>query len=350
MRLLVLSDSFNGYGAEHILKWLGNGLCDSGFEVSFCSIFDQGRDKGLTDRAHYYEMRFPKEVYDISYFLKGMIYLRKLKKKDNFDCILTFHTNPYLMALLAKPFSGIKTIHSERDNPYNRNTLATKFKMWTYRYAQKIVFQTEGARAFFDQGIKDKSVIIPNPISIPKACWRGEGAHTIASVGRLFIRFKRQDVLLEAFNRVLESYPNYKLVLYGDGPDSEKIKRIVASLGIKDHVCFKGKVSNVMDCLIDEEIFVLSSDSEGMPNALMEAMALGMPVVSTDCEPGGAKALIDNGVNGLLVSRSSVDELAAALVVNYADVLLAADSAGIDTVNDTAECKRIFAAEFQFDR
>ena len=312
--ILILSDSFNGYGAEHILKWLGNGLCEHGYEITFCSIFDQEKSFDLNGKAEYYQMHFSFRVFDRNYFLKGVKKLFALNKRSHFDYVITFHTNPFLMALLGKRFCGYKIIHSERDNPYNRDTIASKVKMWLYRYADIVVFQTRGAQQFFDNKTIKKSVIIPNPITIPSLQWSYSGNCTIASVGRLDMRYKRQDVLLDAFKKLLSYFPDYKLVLYGDGCDRHNLEIYAKSLGIESNVIFKGKVSNVMAQLVEDDLFVLSSDSEGMPNALMEAMALGMPVVSTDCEPGGARALIDDGVNGLLVERSSVDDLASAII------------------------------------
>lgn len=312
-RILVLSDSFYGYGAEHILKWLGNMLYQHSYDVTFCAIFDQERNSELDVRAYYHQMSFARNVYDKNYFLKGVRFLRNICKGKRYDYVITFHTNPFLMALLARPFCGFKILHSERDNPYARDTFVSKAKMWLYRYADKVVFQTEGAQQFFDKKTIRKSTIIPNPIVIPELRWSGFDVKTIVSVGRLHIIFKRQDVLLKAFRKVLDIYPDYKLVLYGDGPDRETLEQQAKDLFMDENVVFKGKVPNVTEKLANEGIFVLSSDSEGMPNALMEAMALGMPVISTDCEPGGANALIDNEVNGLIVKRSDVDVLFCAI-------------------------------------
>lgn len=312
--ILILSDSFNGYGAEHILKWLGNSLYEAGLNVTFCSIFDTEKNKELNEEVEYYQMCFPKDIYDKYYFLKGICFIRNLCEKRHFDYLVTFHTNPFLMAFLAKPFGSYKIIHSERDNPYARNTKATHFKMWLYRFADRVVFQTRGAQEYFDKRTQKESVIIANPIEIPDFKWEGECSKTISTVGRLWILFKRQDILIEAFRKVLEKYPDYKLKLYGDGQDRGKLESMVEKYGIAANVFFLGKVNNVQNHLKDDEIFVLTSDSEGMPNALMEAMALGMPVISTDCEPGGARALINDGVDGFLVKRSSVDGLTTSLL------------------------------------
>ena len=311
--ILILSDSFYGYGAEHMLKWLGNTLCQKGFNVSFCSIFDKERDKELDSNARYLPMLIPSRVYDLNYFIKGVKQLRNICNRHAIDVVITFHTNPFLMALLAKPFCRYKTLHSERDNPYARNTTASRFKSWLFRYSDRIVFQTKGAQNFFDWKTVHKSVIIPNPVFIPDFEWQQGFKKTIVTVGRLDVRYKRQDLLIDAFAEILCDFPEYQLVLYGEGKDREYLESKSKELNIQRNVIFAGKVSGIMSKLCREGVFVMTSDSEGMPNALMEAMAIGMPVISTDCEPGGARALITNDVDGILIKRSSKNELVLAL-------------------------------------
>ena len=318
--ILLLSDSFIGYGAEHILRWLGNKLCENGNKVVFCSIFDSDRPQGLSEGAYSYQMGFDWWKYDVHYFFAGARFLRKICKSENVDYVITFHTNPFLLALIARLFSSFKILHSERDNPYVRDTIATKFKMRLYRYADKVVFQTEGAKLFFDKKTQRKSTIIPNPVEIPGMQWLNlSSAKTLVSVGRLDIRFKRQDLLLNAFSIIIKDFPGYRLRFYGDGIHRKQLEEQAVELGVSDKVDFLGKVSGVTAHLINEGVFVMTSDSEGMPNSLMEAMALGMPVISTDCEPGGARALIDDGVNGYITERSSVEDLVRVLRIVLAD-------------------------------
>lgn len=318
--ILLLSDSFVGYGAEHILRWLGNKLCENGNKVVFCSIFDSDKPQGLSEGAHNYQMRFEWWKYDVHYFVKGARFLKRICKSENVDYVITFHTNPFLLALIARLFSSFKILHSERDNPYARDTMATKIKMWLYRYADKVVFQTEGAKQFFDKKTQRKSTIIPNPVEIPEFQWLNlSSAKTLVSVGRLDVRFKRQDLLLDAFSIINKEYPCYRLRFYGDGIHRKQLEEKAVVLGISEKVDFLGKVRGVKEHLKNEGVFVMTSDSEGMPNSLMEAMALGMPVISTDCEPGGARALIDDGVDGYITERSSVEDLVRVLRIVLAD-------------------------------
>jgi glycosyltransferase involved in cell wall biosynthesis len=120
--------------------------------------------------------------------------------------------------------------------------------------------------------------------------------------------------MLEAFKQVVEKHPEYTLKFFGDGPDEEKMKSYAEELGISQNVCFCGRSDNILEDISHSEIFVLSSDYEGIPNSLLEAMSLGLPCVSTDCSPGGARMLIKDGENGLLVPRGDEDALASAIL------------------------------------
>ena len=186
--------------------------------------------------------------------------------------------------------------------------------MKLYRFATKIVFQTEGARDFFGDAIKKKSVLIPNPVTIPDIQWSYSFAKkTIVSVARLDVRYKRQDLLLKAFSIISSQCHDWKVVFYGDGNDKCVLEQMAKDLNVYDRIIFKGKTDNVHEKIVQDGVFVLTSDTEGIPNALMEAMALGMPVITTDCEPGGARMLVENGYNGLMINRGDIDGLKNAL-------------------------------------
>ena len=125
----------------------------------------------------------------------------------------------------------------------------------------------------------------------------------MSTLGRLDIFQKRQDVLIKAFYLFHNNHPDYKLEIWGDGAqqDEEKIKRLISSLKLDNYVIMKGVTNTPSKSIMDSRFFVLSSDFEGIPNALIEAMSLGLPCISTKCSPGGAELLITNSRNGLLV-------------------------------------------------
>ena len=178
------------------------------------------------------------------------------------------------------------------------------------------VFQTEEAKDWYGKAIgKAKVQIIPNAINpdFIKEPYRNDRKKTIVTAGRLTEQ-KNHVLLLKAFAKICQKFPDYQLVIYGGGGNlKNKIVETVKQLNIEDRVIMPGYTTNIGDKIKDASLFVLSSDFEGMPNALMEAMALGLPCVSTDCKGGGARFLIDNEKNGLLTPIGDVAALAKAI-------------------------------------
>ena len=161
-----------------------------------------------------------------------------------------------------------------------------------------------------------KSVVISNPIINVKEEFFynvAEAEKVIAFAGRFETVQKRQDIMLEVMKLVLEKHADYKLAFYGDGKDEDDIKMLASKIVIEDNVEFKGVSDNLVKDISKCEIYVLTSDYEGIPNTLLEAMTIGMPCVSTDCSPGGARMLIDNGINGTLVPCGDVTAIADAI-------------------------------------
>ena len=123
---------------------------------------------------------------------------------------------------------------------------------------------------------------------------------------------KNQKMLFRAVKTVLEKYPEYQLVIYGEGPMREELEGYAKELGIEKYISLPGSMADVHDRIKDAEIFVLSSNFEGMPNALIEAMCLGLPVIST--KVSGATDLIKDYENGLLTELNDQKELETAMI------------------------------------
>jgi glycosyltransferase involved in cell wall biosynthesis len=120
-------------------------------------------------------------------------------------------------------------------------------------------------------------------------------------------------MMIDAFDRIRERFPEYRLMIYGEGEDRKKLESKIAAMHLQDRVFLPGSISNVPEVLEKTSAFLLTSDSEGLPNAIIEAMALGVPVIATDCPCGGPAYLIKDGENGLLVPCRDTEKLASAL-------------------------------------
>ena len=124
---------------------------------------------------------------------------------------------------------------------------------------------------------------------------------------------KNHELLIKAFSKIAYKYNNINLKIYGEGPLHSNLQKLIESLRLSGRVYLMGTVDNIQDVMKDAGMFVLSSDFEGLPNALMEAMAIGLPVISTDCPCGGPNMLIKNYENGLLVKPGDENELSNAM-------------------------------------
>lgn len=321
-RVLLLIESYNGYGAEKMLLWLGNNLCNYDYDVTFCSIYDNVRRDNMDERAKFEGFAIKRRenflLSNMTYFIFGLLHLLKLFIKGRYDYVVTFRATPFVLLLLCKPFyKGAKLIMAERNDPNAATTKLSRYKQRLFRFASGLVCQTEGAKKYFeDRGIK-VDAIIPNPIDIPDVLWHPNESYSIACVGRLRIEQKRQDVMIIAFKEIVKKYPTAVLTFYGDGIDKNKLVNLVNDSGLQKNVVFAGKVTDVLEKLSYHHIFALTSDYEGIPNSLMEAMSIGMPVISTDCRPGGTRFLIDNGVNGVIVPVNNPHLLADQIEIMF---------------------------------
>jgi glycosyltransferase involved in cell wall biosynthesis len=161
-----------------------------------------------------------------------------------------------------------------------------------------------------------KSIVIHNSVNVPQEKYTIPAVRDkrIINVGRLHPQ-KNQKLLIDSYAKITNSFPEYVLEIYGDGELHDELQRYINDLGLKDKIVLNQSRKDLWDCIYKAALFVLSSDFEGMPNALMEAMALGLPCISTDCRPGGARSLIQDGVNGMIVPVGNVDELAKAMTL-----------------------------------
>lgn len=241
--------------------------------------------------------------------------LRGIWKAYKPDVILSFLGKNNLMAVAAAAFLPSKVAVSVRGEPTMEyeGKLMQRIAKLVFRFADGVVLQTEQARAFFPKAVRKKSVILPNPLN-PQFLGRAvcaEREDLIVAAGRLDEN-KNHAMLIHAFAKIAEEYPTVKLAIYGEGVLRTVLEALVEEKGLRGRISLPGSVNDIADRICKARIFALTSNTEGMPNAVMEAMALGIPVVSTDCPCGGPAALIENGVNGLLVPVGDAFALADA--------------------------------------
>lgn len=232
------------------------------------------------------------------------------------DIVIGFWIHPLFYAIPYLLGKNIKMVYSARNDPSRNYSIISRIMRWfVVRYANGIVFQTNQAKDFFSKSIREKSIVIPNPTYIRKGEYKLPNVreNKIVTVGRLELQ-KNHKMLINAFVKVREVYPNMRLEIYGEGSQRYELENLISELHLISSVFFMGACKDVFSKICSAKLFVLSSDFEGMPNALIEAMSLGVPSISTDCPCGGPRMLIQDGVNGFLVPVGDVNSLAEKII------------------------------------
>ena len=303
-------------GAERVLADLANFFVHNDYDVT---VFTDC----LLEKEYYLEPGIRREVvgYEptgkrLTDMVKRITTIRKAYLRVKPDVVVSFIGKTNIRAVLASFGTGIPVIVSVRSGP-QREYYSAAMKILAkclFGFAAGTVFQTEGAKDWFGKRVQKKSVILANPLhdSVIRFRYDGARADEIVAVGRL-VEVKNYRLLLKAFAQIADKYPGTVLKICGDGPERENLLQYVKELAIDSRVLFMGDCDNVPDAIYRSRLFVLSSDVEGMPNALLEAMSMGLAVISTDCPCGGPRAVIQNGQNGILVPVGDDAALAEAI-------------------------------------
>ena len=301
--VLVIVTSKSKGGAQRVACQVASGLT-AHYNVALIFGSDARYFYPLDERVRL--LHIPLLYFDPLDLIKTQM-LRRLKQDLRIDLSISLLLNMNRLNVRSK--GRDRVIVSERNNPavaYPETFAETKR---IYAKADHVVFQTREVQSLYDEQTRAHSSILPNPVSV-HALAAEQPAKKIVNVARLHDN-KNQALLIRAFARFLPRHPGYTLEFYGEGSLLKPLKKLAKELGVQDAVIFHGNVDDVHEQIADAACFVLSSNVEGMPNALLEAMMMGLPCISTRCT--GAKEVIRDGENGLLVEIGDEDGLVKAL-------------------------------------
>ena len=311
-------------GAERVMISLANEFARNGVEVTILTFIGDScvyrADKNVS-------VVFAEKLCGgkgVSKKIKMTAALRTFIKEIDPDAVIAFQFDLNVISVLASAGMRCPLIVSERNDPARTpgNRLFRLIRGLTYPFADGFVFQTEQAKSYFSQKIQRRAAVICNPLrdDLPESD-RTRCEKTIVSTGRL-VRQKNHGMLIESFSRIHNEFPEYRLIIYGEGPLRDELLEKAESLGVSDSVSLPGTFSDIDRRVSEASLFVLSSDYEGIPNVLMEAMAMGVPCISTDCPCGGPALLTGNGERGLLVPAGDTAAMSGAIRRVLSDVQL----------------------------
>ena len=309
-KILFVINQLGGGGAERVLTLLANKFSDES-DVSILAIHNSKNKYEISGKINVIELDGCGEST-----LEIIKKIRTIVKQIRPDTIVSFEYHMNMKVLLAAFGMGkVKIIVSERNDPAKKGGKFgyKQLRNILYKKADCLVCQTPDAKAYFPQNIQKKTVIIPNPIKsdLPQP-WEGDRKRVIVNFCRLNPQ-KNLKLLIDAFANFSAVYQDFSLVIYGDGELHDSLQQYINEKGLENKVIIHPAVSDVHERIKDAYMFVSSSDFEGLSNSMLEAMAVGIPTICTDCPCGGARMVIENGKNGLLTPVGDKDKLSAAM-------------------------------------
>ena len=327
MKVVLFIPTVGTGGAERVISLMANYWAEKGHDITVLSL-DHSSSKpffSLHKNVRYHPLGLMKE--DKGYLGKirrtifQVITTRKWINNTEPDVVIAQLDIAIFLAMTSTIFSNVKAIVYEGNNPYLNvtNKYLQKLNNFIYRFTDHLVLQTQQIATTFPEHLQNKISVIYNPVTTPPAQLKQEDylqnlqRKKIISIGRLEHQ-KGYDVLVRAFHLFLQHHPNWHLEILGEGREREALEKLCKERGIADRVLLPGNVKQPYNRLIESSMFVLSSRFEGLPNVLLEAMSVGMPVIATRCK-FGPEEMVHHRENGLLVPVEDAEALANALEI-----------------------------------
>lgn len=318
-KYMFIVPSFGSGGAERAVVNLSSQLAIDGASVTVVIYFSMPNEYHIDSKVSVINLSGGDEAqYNRIPYLKKINKLRNIVKSEQPDYILPFLPQVTIHASLACFDMHKRIIYTLRNNP--RFTPDNKVKRFICNMlictSWKTIVQNERQRAFYPQIFQSKMHILFNPVSNELFSIQEKNSSrlkTIIGVGRLE-KQKNFAMLIRAVGKILVEYPDVQLKIYGEGVERNNLQDLIDNLSLEEHVHLMGRSSDMLTVYQNADLYVLSSDFEGMPNTLIEAMAAGLPCIATNCETGPSDLIQDN-CNGLLIDVGNEQQLVNAIQI-----------------------------------
>ena len=315
MKISFFIGSMGRGGAERVISILANYYAEKDCDVDIVLLLNNKVNYNLHPKIRIVDLTSNGSyIKNIPYWFRN---IRKYVKNEKPNKIVSFVGRINMLVLTATMGLYVPVIVSERNDPKHdgRGKVLEIYGNFIYRRAQSIIFQTGYEKSCFSKKLYNKSYIIPNPINImavPKEVERLE----IVTAGRLLPQ-KNQKMLIDAFAMLSDKFEGLSLKIYGAGALKSDLQKQIDDYGKSDVIQLCGNITDLHERISGALAFVMTSEFEGLSNALIEAMMLGIPCISTNYP--GADEIIKNNENGILVPCNDTEALSKAiekLIVN----------------------------------
>lgn len=312
--IIFISNEVANGGAGRVISILANSFTRKGHHVSVYSFNNRYKTYPMDSlvKQIFLTIRHKQKLINK---LDRILQLRQVFKKSPGAAIIAFEYFVNMQTIIAGLGLRNKIVISERNDPAQQDgrRIIKYMRDFLYRFADVLVCQTPDAKAYFPKAIQKKTVVIANPIQkeLP-ASIRGEQKKEIVYFGRLE-KQKNLPLLIDAFALLHKEHPEFALSLYGDGSEKHRLEIYLADKNLQNYVSLHGSILDIHQKIRDCTMFVSSSDYEGLSNSMIEAMAVGLPCIATDCPCGGARMMITSYENGILVPVRDVQAMYEAM-------------------------------------
>jgi glycosyltransferase involved in cell wall biosynthesis len=310
MKLLFVTSTLTSGGAERVISILANEFSRRGHDVEMIALTSISPDFYKLDE----QVRFiHADKACGGGLLKELWWFRKHVKREKPDVVIAFMEAVYEFVLMALLGTGIPVISSERIDPATLGSFRKLMRWFLLPTATAHVVQTQNVKAYYKKHIQKKTHVIYNPVNERVYEFLDEQninkENRIISVGRLYPQ-KNQTMMIEAFSKIANDFPDWNLFIYGEGFLRADLEKQIKEIGLVDRVLLPGRTENVIEEVANSKVFCLSSNYEGMSNAMIEAMCVGTPIITTNVS--GTDELLHDGEDAIIVKIGDVDGMANA--------------------------------------
>lgn len=312
MKILFYINRLYDGGAERAISNTASYFAEKGWDTILLTSYREDIEYSYSSKVR--RMSIEDKQIEQSFLKRNisrMRAIRRICKEEKVDVVISFMREPNCRILLATfglPIKRIISVRSDPDQEY-KGSIGRIIKKYLLPHAEGAVFQTREAMSRFPVKFQVRSAVIYNVVddNFYKAVYKN--GSDIVTCGRICPE-KNHALLVAAFKKVHDRFPDACLRIYGGENSDRNLVSLIEKLQLSDSVFFMGQCDDIINVLLNAKMFVLSSDYEGLPNALMEAMAVGVPSISTDCPCGGPRELFGKDLSDMLVPVGNVDMLA----------------------------------------